>query len=116
MGTNAFKLNSKNDYEIAKMIPSAAEVKKQVPMKILKYFNGDVDGENKTQRIGISNPDDAAYIAYNNAVEQYCAEAEAEIAMNEAYLASLSKVTINIASMPQEILVEVGSKEKRKTK
>lgn len=111
MGTNVFKLNSNNDYEIAKIVPSAEEVKKQVPKKILEYFGGDANAEIKIHRIGINNPKHPDFVAYNNMVEQLRAEAETEIAANKTYLGKLKQVEKSDNTMKQNIHVTERGKE-----
>ena len=106
MGTNVFKLNENGDYEIVKIVPSSSDIKKEVPQKILGYFNGDENAESKIHRIGIADPQHPDFIAYNNAVEQFRNEADLEIAENERYLQSLAKLKISEGAMKQEIFVE----------
>jgi hypothetical protein len=105
MGTNVFKLNSNNQYEIARIIPSVEEVKQQVPHKILDYFDGDPNAENKIHRIGITNPADTNFVAYNLVVTGFIAVANAQIAANDAYLTGLQQVTTGDGAMQQKIYI-----------
>jgi hypothetical protein len=105
MSTNVFKLNSNNEYVISRIIPSDEEVKKQVPKKILEYFNGDTEAETKVHRMGIINPNDSNFVAYNTAVERFRTEANAEIAANSAYLNGCRQIVTGEGMMQQSIFV-----------
>lgn len=106
MGTNVFKLDADGNYRIDNIIPSVEEIKSKVPAKILEYFGGDENAESKIHRLGIINPSNPDFIAYNQKVEQLRAEADREIKDNEIYLASLKQVEIGEGLMKKIIYVE----------
>lgn len=102
---NVFKLNRNNQYEIVRIVPSNEEVKKQVPKKILEYFGGDENAESKIHRLGITDPTNADFLAYNSAIENFRLQADEDIAANEEYLVNAKQIEIGDGAMKQTILV-----------
>jgi len=88
-----------------KIIPTDEEIKATVPKRILEYFDGDENAESKIHRLGIVNPQHPDFLTYNNAVEQYRKEADAEIIANNDYLKTLKQVEIGEGLTKQTILV-----------
>ncbi len=70
----------------------------------MAYFNGDENAESKVHRLGIADSTNTLFIAYNEAVERFRQEADAEILANEAYLATLKQV--ELGEMKSIIYVE----------
>lgn len=102
---NVFKLNENKQYEIVKIIPTDEEIKATVPKRILEYFGGDENAESKIHRLGIADPTNADFLAYNSAVENFRLQADEEIATNAEYLKNTKQIEIGEGLTKQTILV-----------
>lgn len=100
MGTNVFKLMPDSNYKIVDYIKSDDEIDKETFAKIkAAYPDEPITGlslEVKMLRIGILNPQDASFVAYNDFVDNCRAEgitkkqaaATARAALKEVALSS----------------------------
>ena len=109
MGTNVFKLNGDGKYQIAGYIKSDEEIDKETFAKIKAIYPDEpisnLSLEIKMLRIGIANPTDVLFVAYNNFVNQCRAEGQAAKIANAEKLAALKKVEIGENIMPTKIMV-----------
>jgi hypothetical protein len=111
MSINIFKLNTENNYQIVDTVKTGEEVDREVFAKIKeKYPDQPTPGtslEMKMLRLGVTNPQDPEFVAYNNYVNACRAEGTTIKAANAARLASLTLVDIGEGSMPNKIYVTV---------
>lgn len=110
MGTNVFNLNADGQYQIVDYVKSDEEVDKETFAKIkTAYPDEPISGlplEIKMLRIGITNSQDALFVAYNKFVNQCRTEGTAAKAANAAKIAALKQVIIGEGAMKQNIYVE----------
>ncbi len=109
MGTNIFKLNSGGNYQIVDYIKSDDEVDKETFARVKAAYPDEPGSglplEMKMLRIGITNPQDTSFIAYNNFVNQCRADGATAKAANAAKLALLKQVSLPDGMMRTVIYV-----------
>ena len=101
MGTDVMKLVN-NQYQKVDYIKGDDEVDKETFAKIKAVYpdepNSGLPLEMKMLRIGISNPQDASFIAYNAFINQCRTDGQAAKAANAAKLALLKQVNVQQGS------------------
>lgn len=110
MGTNVFKLNADGQYQIVDYIKSDEEIDKETFEKIKAAYPDEPGGglplEVKMLRIGIINPQDAAFAAYNNFVNQCRAEGTARKQAAATARAALMEITLPGDTSGTKIMVK----------
>ena len=109
MGTNIFKLNEAGQYQIVDYIKSDEEIDKETFAKIKKEYPDKPEAgeptEAKMLRLGILNPQDAEFIAYNNYVTACRLEGAAKKQSAATERTTLTEVELDNGGMKTKIMV-----------
>lgn len=92
MGTNIFKLNAENNYQIVDYIKSDLEVNAETEAAIRSKYS--VSDELKLHRLNSVTPGNSDFAAYSTFAEDCRAQGNAKKNANAAKLATLKQVTI----------------------
>lgn len=109
MSTNIFKLNAENNYQIIDTVKSDDEVDKEIFAKIKAvYPDTPIAGlslEIKMLRLGVTNPQDAGFVAYNSFINACRAEGAAAKNANAEKLTALKQIEVGEGTMKSKVYV-----------